>query len=187
MALHKNKYRDESLRLKGWDYASTGYYYLTICTKYRKTLFGSIINGHRVLSDLGLIVFKEWKKSFVIRKELFCDSFVIMPNHIHGIILINNAVGPHGRGPLRAYNHGDFQKGNPVAFRPPKSIPSFVAGFKSAMTKQINEYRNTPGKPVWQTGYYDHIVRNKKDLVRIRRYIKNNPAKWQMDALLPRP
>ena len=107
MALYKDKYRIESARLRNWDYGSNGQYFITICTKNRECLFGEIINGEMQLSHMGIIVFREWYASFNIRSELFCNCFVIMPNHLHGIIVINNSVNihdvveTHGRASLR--------------------------------------------------------------------------------------
>lgn len=90
MSLYKNKYRVESARLKNWDYSSEGYYFITICIHNREQILGDIISDKMVLSDIGKIVEKEWLKSFEIRRELFCDTYCIMPNHIHGIVVINN-------------------------------------------------------------------------------------------------
>jgi len=84
--LFKNKYRILTTRLKGWDYSSPGWYYITICTKDRECLFGEINDREMKLNDLGEIVREEWEKSFQIRTELICDTYIIMPNHIHGLI-----------------------------------------------------------------------------------------------------
>lgn len=89
MTFYKNRYRIESTRLKEWDYSSRGYYYITICTKNREMLFGNVVNGKIVLSEIGKTVDSEWLKSFEIRPELLCDEYCIMPNHIHGIVFIN--------------------------------------------------------------------------------------------------
>ncbi len=104
-----------------------------------------------------------------------------MPNHIHAIIIIDDTVETHGRASLRS----NTQSQQSVAFRMPKSISSFVAGFKSGATKQINESRNTPGIPVWQPRFYDHIIRNENDLNRIRQYVINNPKNWDKDDFHP--
>lgn len=124
-----------------------------------------------------------WEKSFEIRKELICDRYVIMPNHIHGIIIIDDNddvdVETHGRASLHKSQH------NGVAIRIPQSVSSFIAGFKSAATKQINIFRGSPGVPIWQSRFYDHIVRNENDLNRIRKYIINNPINWISDQANP--
>ncbi|MDA3941342.1 MAG: transposase [Spirochaetia bacterium] len=167
MSLYKNRYRIESARLKNWDYSSNGYYFITICTKNREHFFGKKIEYEIQLSDIGKIVFNEWNESFVIRSELYCDCFVVMPDHIHGVVRINNfSVETHAV--LSLQGNG----------RTPKSISSFVAGFKSHATKKINEYCNTSGGSVWQPRFHDHVIRDKGELNRIRKYIKNNPLKW---------
>jgi len=97
--LYRNKYRVESARLKNWDYAAPGMYFITICTHNREHLLGKIDQGNMTLSDIGEIVREEWEKSFSLRAELSCDAYVIMPNHLHGILIIQpgNIVETHGR------------------------------------------------------------------------------------------
>jgi len=168
MDKYQNKYRSSKARATWWNYANSGIYFITICTDNRENYFGAIENGKMILSEIGLIVQQEWDKSFQIRKELFCDLFVIMPNHIHAILRIEN-------------NCPDLPpKSNGIAYRPPKSISSFVAGFKSAATKRINEYRKMPRSPVWQSRFYDHIIRNDDEYIRIKKYILENPKNWNL-------
>jgi putative transposase len=187
MDKYQNKYRIPSTRAAWWNYAGNGVYFITICTAGREYYFGEIKNGVMILSVMGCIVQQEWDKSFEIRTELFCDTFVIMPNHIHAILRIENNdpnVGTHGRAPLpipiptpqQPQSHG-------VAFRLPKSISSFVAGFKSVATKRINEFREMPKSPVWQSRFYDRIIRNDAEYNRIKKYILDNPQKWDKDKL----
>ncbi|NQU53849.1 MAG: hypothetical protein HQ522_15070, partial [Bacteroidetes bacterium] len=104
----QKKYRIPSARLQDWDYGSDGIYFVTICTQKRECYFGDVVNGKMELSEIGEIVKTEWDKSFQIRAELFCDISVIMPNHIHAILIINNndfddahGVETHGRASLR--------------------------------------------------------------------------------------
>jgi len=168
------RYR-RSIRLKGYDYTQAGGYFLTICTHDRLLRLGSIFDGKMILSKEGLIVCEEWQKSAEIRKGMKFDAFVVMPNHIHGIVFINDddvikkdgnkAVGAHSRAPLRK----------------PRPLGSFVAGFKSATTKRVNEFLGTPCVPFWQSNYYEHIIRHDKSLNIIRRYIENNPLMWKYD------
>ena len=175
----RNRYRIPSARLPGWDYAAPGAYFITICTAGRAHLFGEVRDGRMVLSPLGEIAQQEWEKSFEIRQELICDIYVIMPNHIHAI------VETHGRASLPDGRASLPQPQPPqktgVAHRTPKSISSFVAGFKSAATKRINTFRHTPGTAVWQTRFHDHIIRNAQSYERIAAYIAANPALWQDD------
>lgn len=185
MEKFRNTYRIPSARAAFRDYSNDGLYYITICTFKRKMIFGQIDNHEMILSPVGKIVSDEWIKSFQICHELFCDVFVIMPDHLHAILRINNDgdvethghVETHGRASLPTKSHQ--QHG--IAYRPSHSISSFVACFKSAATKQINEFRHTPNEPVWQPRFHDHIIRNDAEYQRIRDYIIENPAKWKDD------
>ncbi len=190
----QNKYRIPSARLQTWDYRWAGAYFITICTAGRECLFGDVIvethgRASLQLSAIGQIVNQEWDKSFEIRSELFCDAFIIMPNHLHAILRIeNNNLGSHGS---HVETHGRASLQTPqtpqtiqrtgVAYRSPKSISSFVAGFKSSATKHINEWRGTPKLPVWQSRFHDHIIRNDAEYQRINDYIETNPENWEKD------
>lgn len=184
MGKFQNKYRNETARAQWWNYANDGAYFITICTAGREWIFGEILNNEMYLSPIGEIVYHEWSVSFDMRAELFCDTFVIMPNHIHAILRIDNGigVGTHGRATLRPSPKPTPPPANTgVAYRSPKSVSSFVAGFKSAATKRINEYRNSPKKPVWQTRFHDHIIRNDAEYQRIYNYIETNIENWEKD------
>jgi REP element-mobilizing transposase RayT len=196
----KNKYRILSNRLRGWDYSSNGHYFITIVTAYRENLFGEITNGEMILNDIGKIIENEFFKSFEIRKELYLGRFVIMPNHLHAIIILDNTndgsynietygkIGEtHGRD---VETHG--RASLPQFIRRPKSISSFVAGFKSSSVNRINEWMDLKGlysgkfnrtNPLWQANYHDHIIRNKKEYQNIELYIENNPTNWEKDSL----
>ena len=147
--LFKNKYRIPSARLKGWDYSSEGWYFITINIKNKVWLFGEVIDNEMRLNDYGRIVREEWENSFRIRRELICRTYIIMPDHIHGLVGI---VEPYGNGneyvsvfaPVSVETHGRASlRTNPTNQNPkmpqrmPRSISSFVAGFKSAATKRI--------------------------------------------------
>ncbi len=203
MAKFQNKYRSETARAPWWNYANDGAYFITICTAGREMIFGEIFNNEMYLSPIGEIVNEEWNISFDMRAELFCDTFVIMPNHIHAILRIDNGivgshgivnthgiVETHGRASLRATPQTPQTPSPPpntgVAYRSPKSISSFVGGFKSAATKRINEYRKDarpciPTGPVWQTRFHDHIIRNEEEYQRIYNYIETNIENWEKD------
>ena len=172
------KHHRRSVRLPAHDYAQPGAYFVTMVTKNRECLFGDIIDGKVNLTGLGEIVREEWERSCSIRAEMALDVFVVMPNHIHGIVIITNrdglvdpgSVGAHGRAPLH---------------RAPRSLGSFVAGFKSAVTKRINDLRGTPGWSVWQRNYHERIVRDEDELYAKRRYIAFNPGRWRYDRENP--
>jgi len=185
MALFKDKYRIESIRLPGHDYSSPGAYFITICTHNRQFLFGNIVDGEIMLNKFGELVKTEWQKTGIIRPNIVIDAFVIMPNHLHGILIINDEFC-YGRDTLQRVstigrktneNNQIEQFGKPTK----NSIPTIVRLFKSTTTKQINQIRQTPGIPVWQRNYYEHIIRDTDDLSRIRHYIANNPKNWKND------
>ena len=166
-----------SIRLKEYDYDQPGAYFVTICTHRRECLLGDVVEGNILLNKQGKIVEEQWRISVNIRREIELDEFVVMPNHVHAIVAIrdHHPVGATGRSPLHP-KHRTL---------PPKSLGSFIAGFKSSVTKHINLLRATPGAPVWQRNYYEHVIRNEIDLEETREYIQNNPWKWPEDENHP--
>ena len=121
------------------------------------------------------------EKTQIIRPEIELDEFIIMPNHLHGIIVIKEThVGTHSRASLRGITTPDAS-----LRRQPRSLGSIIAGFKSAATKRINVERKMPRAPVWQPRFYEHVIRNKKDLTNIREYIINKPMQWHVDEENP--
>jgi len=191
--LYKNKYRIKSCRYEGWDYSNDGCYFITICTENRKLFFGDVIGGKMILNNFGIIIRNEWNKSGVIRKEIILDYFVVMPNHLHAIVVIDDNVETNGRSSVEMDGRSSLREPDRSSvhyknnFRmEKKSISSLMAGFKSATTKIINEKRNQPGAKIWQNNYYDRIIRNEDELNRIRQYIIDNPYKWGLDRNNPK-
>ncbi|MDJ0636071.1 MAG: transposase [Xenococcaceae cyanobacterium MO_188.B29] len=127
----------QSIRLPGYDYSQAGAYFITLCAEQRQCIFGDIIDGQMILNQYGAIIADEWQKSSVIRQEIELDTWVVMPNHFHGIVIINkNTIGANGCSPLRDVSLPRMK---------PKSLSSLMAGFKSITTKKINILRNAPG------------------------------------------
>jgi putative transposase len=166
-----------SNRLPGYDYSQPGAYFVTISSYHRKCIFGHISNGIFLPNPLGEIVWEEWFRSEHVREEVEMDAFVLMPNHLHGIVWITDRnsdhVGATGRSPLR--------KKDPPRGPTKSSLGAFIGGFKAITTSRINQIRHSKGKNVWQRNYYDHIIRNERDLNRIRVYILENPLSWEQD------
>lgn len=158
--LYRGKYRIKSARAEWWNYSNDGIYFITICSAHHKMLFGKIVNGIMNLSNIGRLVECELNKSFEIRKELINHGSVIMPNHLHILIEINNPC------PIS----------NTQYKRSPKSISSFVAGFKASVTRQIGF-----DKSIWQARFHDRIVRNAHEYYLILDYIQKNPEVWHQD------
>ena len=161
-----------SIRLKRYDYTQTGAYFITICSDQRKHIFGEVSDGDVKLSSWGEIARREWFKTADLRTyvDLFEDEYVVMPNHIHGIIWINNMEGSTNRSVREKF-------GKPVS----GSIPTIVRAYKSAVTYLINQNSNGEKKTVWQANYYEHVIRNDRELELIARYIMYNPHNWQED------
>ncbi len=172
MTKFKDKYRVESARLRGWDYTSAGWYFVTICTHQRACVLGRVINGDVELSPLGEIVAEEWQRTAQVRPNVDLDAWVVMPNHVHGIIVINVETPRRGVSTTTDV---------PTNAWKPNSLGSIVNQIKSVCTKRIR----TAGYPgfAWQARFHDHIIRDEPELNRIRRYIHDNPLKWTLDDL----
>ena len=157
----------KSVRIPGYDYAQDGWYFVTICTHNHNVLLGDVVNGEMVLNEYGQIVSKIWKWLPEQYKYIKLHEWIIMPNHLHGIIEYHN----DGRGGLRTAP-------TDIKIKP---LGRIIGAFKTVSTKHINKIQNTPGHKSWQRNYYEHIIRNEKDLNRIGEYIIYNPLKWPED------
>jgi REP element-mobilizing transposase RayT len=148
--------RRQPMRLQRYDYAQAGAYFITVCTHGRTCLFGTIVDHEMRSNQAGAILKQTWSNLIAHYQNVDLDEFVVMPNHVHGIIVLSDAS------PAR---HG---------------LPEIVRGFKSFSARGVNEVRGTRG-PLWQRGYYEHVIRNETALNGIREYIVNNPARWADD------
>ncbi len=166
-----DKYPKRKLhRLKEWDYSQNGYYFITICTNNKENLLSTVGNAvlgvppKMKLTDVGMMVDEAWRKLSVIDSCIKTDEFCIMPNHIHGIIVIDN------KEVLKTERRGR------------RSLHSIVAGFKSVTTRKYNSIASLNKKQsLWQSSFYDTVIRNEKALYEIRKYIIENPFKWIED------
>jgi putative transposase len=173
-----------SIRLPGYDYASAGWYFVTICCKDRAHLFGEIREGEMVLNEVGRVVEGCWFETEAIRPNCRIHEYIIMPNHLHGIIEIIGSPNP------------DFTQSDMPKFASPSgTIGSIVRGFKIKSIMKIRElvcrgelqFAPTGLKiieldcKIWQRNYYEHIIRNEESYQKIAAYIRNNPAQWQED------
>jgi len=170
-----------SVRLKGYDYAQEGAYFVTILIKDRECLCGEAVNGEIHLSKIGQVVRDCWEEIPHHFPNVEIDGYVVMPNHIHGIIVISD-VGARHASPLQKH---PTPAGTEKIVRPTGvkkcSVGAIVGSFKSAATKLINELRHTPEFPIWHRNYYEHIIRNEESLNKIREYIIQNPLRWKYD------
>ena len=156
-----------SIRLRGHDYAGRGVYFLTICVANNRPLFGTVVNGRMALNDAGRIAARCWREIPSHFPHATLDEWIIMPDHVHGIIRLDNGT---------AYRTPTTEAfGRPVV----GSIPTIIRSFKSAATKHIRT-GTACRAPIWQRNYYDIIVRDERALNNIRAYIRNNPANWDV-------
>ena len=179
-------FQRQSIRLKGYDYSQAGAYFITLVTKNRLPLFGEITNGEMNLDQYGEIIQNEWFRTPEIRKEIMLDEFIIMPNYIHAIVVIEDPVGlsaqnsrATGRSPLQ--EKPTISSSSKFIHLQSTSPGAFIAGFKAATIIQIIRLRSSPGAPVWIRNYYEHIIRSESELDRIRLYIQTNPSQWDQD------
>ena len=175
-----------AMRLRGYDYSQPGAYFVSICAQHRKCLFGTIIDGQMRLNEIGEIVVECWNRIPQHFPSVELDEYVIMPNHIHGIIE-SNIVGARSPRPIEA-EHSTPPTVGARSPRPTGDSPALgkiVAYFKYQSTKHINQHHNTPGTRIWQRNFYDHVIRDDTDLQRICQYIQDNPMKWALDQLHP--
>ena len=177
------KHHRRSIRLKGYDYTQAGAYFVTICTQDRMCLFGEITEGKMRLNDAGEIVVWTWHDLPNHISNVQLDAFVVMPNHVHGIIVITDPVVVVGAGSEPAPTEPAPTEPAPTPRM--HGLPEIVRQFKTFSARRINDLRGTPGTPVWQRNYYEHIIRDEGSLNRIREYILNNPSRWEMDQENP--
>lgn len=196
-----NIHHRRSIRLKGYDYSSEGLYFITICCHNKVCLFGHVVNGAMVLNEYGQVAFNEWMKTPEIRPNVEWGEFIVMPNHIHGIIRITrrgelhspniesntpdcelntpDSGGDNKMGECNSPQRYSPQRESPRLQGPSQTIGAIVRGYKSAVTKQLNALG--VGRKVWQRDYYEHIIRNEQAYNNISKYIINNPSKWWED------
>lgn len=172
MTLFNKQYRVESTRLKNWDYGGYGWYFVTICTKDRECCFGEVLEDDIHLSSVGNIVAEEWLKTGELRPAIHLDDWIVMPNHVHAIIMID----------------GDEEKtlipnDKEIVHWKPGCLGAIINQFKGACTKRIHNIGYTDFS--WQERFHDHLIRDQRSLDQIRGYVYNNPANWLQDRNHP--
>lgn len=166
------KYR-RSLRYPEYDYSQNGAYFITICTRNKEHLFGEVESGEMILNDIGRVAEQCWHEIPEHYPYVSLDAFVVMPNHIHGIFIIERpVVGVQNFEPLQ---HNAFQK------IIPRSVGAIVRGYKIGVTKWCRTY--TDVNTIWQRNYYEHIIRSDQEWNVIVEYIEKNPEMWKQDEL----
>ena len=196
MKFDPDRHYRRSIRLKDYDCSQDGAYFVTVCVKDHACLFGYVGEREMNLNEYGQLVMKCWETIPGHFPHVRTDEFIIMPNHVHGIVFVNNCRGEVSS-PDSIIIKSTQQGGEPsggagtsegVEAPPLRKITlgRIVAYFKYQTAKQINQNRNTPGTPVWQRNYYEHIIRDEKELQAIREYIRYNPLNWDEDEEKPK-
>lgn len=164
--------RRNTLRLTNYNYSQEGVYFLTIVTRERSPLFQD--------ASLKDCAYQTWEELPIRFPNITLDTFVIMPNHLHGIVAIVGAIHELPLPPP--------PPNMPLASRAQRRqmlLPKIIGYFKMNSSKRINRLRYTIGASVWQRNYYEHVIRNEAELARVREYIQNNPAQWETDTENP--
>lgn len=174
-----------SIRLRNWDYSFAGYYFITVRSYKGECIFGEIRNGEMNPNESGIAIHNVWE-SLPKHHPIELDEMQIMPNHIHLILILcrgvacnaqKNKQGVTRYAPTTRNPNNIYSQISPVA----KSVPTIIRSFKSECTKQIRYANNNQYLQIWQRNFYEHIIRNEKELHKIRGYIQNNPIKWELD------
>lgn len=187
-----------SIRLKEYDYSQAGAYFVTVCAWGKECLFGEIRDGEIHLNEFGTMTTKFWNDMSTRFPYIELDAFVIMPNHVHGIIVFNDICRGEVTSPFSEVTSPFSEVVTPDLKKKPatkqggdtpplqrNTLGRVVAHFKYQSAKEINRMRNTPGYPLWQRNYYEHIIRDENELNRIREYIINNQLQWADDENNP--
>ena len=172
-----------SIRLRNYDYSQAGAYFVTICVEGRKPLYGEVCNGCMVRSPAGDAVASCWYEIPRHYLEVELDEFVVMPNHMHGIVVIASCRSERAAGAATMCRGRPTHAppGSDVMAAPAHNLGTILGSYKSAVTKAVNALRCSQRVPVWQRGYFEHVVRSEEELNRIREYIASNPANWHLD------
>jgi REP element-mobilizing transposase RayT len=186
MPYNSHHHHRRTIRLTGYDYSQAGLYFVTICVQKHECLFGKIRNGEMILNEYGKIVQMVWDELPQHYKNVELGEFVVMPNHIHGIIIITDCADlAIGTGLSVGAGFKPAPTGTMVTetttVKTIHGLSEIVRALKTFSARKINEMRNTCGEKLWQRNYYEHIIRNNKSYQYITDYIINNPAEWEKD------
>lgn len=197
MSFDSQLHHRRSIRLREYDYTQAGAYFVTICVYNRESLLGEIADGVMKLSAIGEIVAACWNAIPEHFRHVELDEMMVMPNHVHGILVFAYDAYVEGVDRGEAFAETSAKRGaaananaSPLLEMPrgtrPRSLNSVIQNFKSVSTRKVNKSLFNPGSHLWQRDYYEHVIRNEHELERIREYIFNNPYKWAADEYNPK-
>ena len=188
MTYDPERHHRRSIRLPGYDYTAPGAYFVTLCVQDGVCALGEIVEGQMMPSEESRIVEACWADLPNHYPHVRLDAFVVMPNHVHGIIvLVGEGTVGAGLKPAPTSPYPDATKPVPTAPNgPPRhGLPEIVRALKTFSARRINALRGSPGQPFWQRNYYEHVIRNERELRAIREYIVHNPLRWELDREHP--
>jgi len=170
--------------MRTYDYATAGVYFVTVCTRGKKCVLGRVADDRVILSRIGVIVDECWRAIPEHFAGAELDAFVVMPNHLHGLIILPQASRARHAVPLRDNSTMAPERsfGKPQAHE----LPTIIRSFKAACTRRVKQLRGEPGDSIWQRGYHEHVVRCSGDMEHLQRYIAENPLSWALDRENPR-
>lgn len=174
MPFDPDRHHRRSIRLPFYDYRRFGAYFVTICTFQR-----ALVLDQQLVSEL---ILQTWRAIGKYAPAARGDAFVVMPNHVHGIIWLDGGSSSNSAASLTPLRMSQ-NTGHPIV--EPGSLGAIVRAFKSSSAQRVNAVRKTPKRPVWQRGYHERIIRSDSELERVREYIRNNPQKWADDPNNP--
>jgi len=173
VTVYQDKYRIESSRLGDWDYGSRGWYFVTICSQNRTCVFGEVVAGEIHLSEVGRIAHSQLQELYLHYESVNLDSFVVMPNHVHAIVMIDgdHCFSPNAKG----------RSPRPPGFVSPQagSLSAIIRSYKAGVTRRCGELGLE--RAIWQPRFHDHLLRGDAVINAVRDYIRNNPANWGAD------
>ena len=183
MTLFKNTFRVESTRLRYWDYADYGWYFITICVQHHACVLGEIVDGVIQPSPVGCIVEQELLRTIRRRPEAELDVWCMMPNHLHLILIVDNVVKQRKQSLITSTFAVPYEEPEPVSKLEARSLGSVINRFKSNTTKRIR--KSILPTFEWQERFHDRVIRNEKELQSFREYILQNPGAWEEDEYHP--
>ena len=192
---NKTRHNRQSTRLRGYDYSRNGAYFVTLCTYQRECVLGEIVRGEMRLNEIGQAVLETWQQLPRYFPNIRLDEFVVMPNHVHGIVIIDRSIDNHHVGAQfiapkneNAPNRENMSDWDSVTTRGvmnhAPTLGNVIRAFKAMAARKI--HLSGFSNRMWQRNYHDHIIRNEKSLNEIRRYIIYNPARWDLDRNNPK-
>jgi len=193
MTFDSNVHNRKSIRLQGYDYSRAGAYFVSICTHNRERLFGEIIDDKINLNEIGKMVLWHWIRIPNHFPNVKLDEKIILPNHVHGVIWLNDNkdvgyVGAkHSKQPTSLNNQNRSENASPLQSQQipigtkPQSLSAIIQNFKSITSRKFHRIRKHNNTKLWQRNYFERIIRDEDELNRIREYIIYNPLKWEKD------